>query len=73
MGAELAPEADRTVGGGGSLRKSRETLPGERSLVFSLLVASNQSLLLLAKKKENTKLCGQNQLRHKEIIADYIF
>lgn len=51
MGAELAPEADRTVGGGGSLRKSRETLPGERSLVFSLLVASNQSLLLLAKKK----------------------
>lgn len=51
MGAELAPEADRTVGGGGSLRKSRETLPGERSLVFSLLAASNQSLLLLAKKK----------------------
>ena len=51
MGAELAPEADRTAGGGGSLRKSRETLPGERSLVFSLLAASNQSLLLLAKKK----------------------
>lgn len=50
VGADLAPEADRIAGGGGSLRKNVETLPGEVPGV--LLTYCKSSILTSPGKKK---------------------